>query len=57
MDDPVLQTVPLGFPWPTIDPFLFCVHHLDRYPAGNGRFGPCAPLDGRIDRPASATSA
>jgi DNA-binding IclR family transcriptional regulator len=31
--DVVLETVPLGFQWPTIDPFLFCVHHLDRYPA------------------------
>ncbi|MCC5953405.1 MAG: pirin family protein [Acidimicrobiia bacterium] len=45
--DPVLQTVELGFQWPTVDPFLFCVHHLDRYPAGNGRFGPAASLDGR----------
>ncbi|MFM7045077.1 MAG: pirin family protein [Ilumatobacteraceae bacterium] len=41
------QTVPLGFQWPTVDPFLFCVHHLDRYPAGNGRFGPAASLEGR----------
>jgi quercetin 2,3-dioxygenase len=40
MSDPVLQEVPLGFQWPTVDPFLFCVHHLDQYPAGNGRFGP-----------------
>lgn len=30
---------PLGFPWPTRDPFLFCVHHLDRYPAGNTQLG------------------
>ena len=22
-------------PWPTLDPFLFCVHHHDAYPAGN----------------------
>ena len=43
----VLQTVPLGFQWPTADPFLFCVHHLDRYPAGNDHLGPDAPLDGR----------
>ena len=35
MADTVLQTVPLGFQWPTIDPFLFCVHHDDAYPAGN----------------------
>ena len=40
MSDPVLQEMPLGFQWPTVDPFLFCVHHLDLYPAGNGRFGP-----------------
>ena len=42
MNDPVLQEVPLGFQWPTADPFLFCVHHLDLYPAGNGRYGPPA---------------
>ncbi len=47
MTSPVLQTVPLGFQWPTVDPFLFCVHHLDGYPAADGRFGPDAPLDGR----------
>jgi redox-sensitive bicupin YhaK (pirin superfamily) len=46
--DLVLDTVPLtGTPWPTIDPFLFCVHHDDRYPAGNGRFGPAPSLAGR----------
>jgi len=44
----VLQTVPLGLPWPTIDPFLFCVHHVDDYPAANERFGPAAPLTGRV---------
>ena len=44
----VLETVPLtGNPWPTVDPFLFCVHHDDAYPAGNGRSGPDAPLAGR----------
>ena len=43
----ILQQVPLGFQWPTADPFLFCVHHLDLYPAGNGRFGPQASLAGR----------
>jgi len=45
--DSVLQTVPLGFQWPTADPFLFCVHHVDEYPAGNDRMGPAAPLAGR----------
>jgi len=34
-------------PWPTIDPFLFCVHHLDRYPQGNEKMGPKASLSGR----------
>ena len=43
----VLQTVPLGFQWPTIDPFLFCVHHLDRYPAGDAQLAPQASLAGR----------
>ena len=46
-DDPVLQEVPLGTQWPTIDPFLFCAHHLDRYPHGDGSQGPAAALDGR----------
>ena len=45
--DPVLQTVPLGFQWATVDPFLFCVHHLDRYPEGNEHMGPAASLDAR----------
>jgi redox-sensitive bicupin YhaK (pirin superfamily) len=43
----VLQSVPLGFQWPTVDPFLFCVHHLDHYPAANERLGPAASLAGR----------
>jgi redox-sensitive bicupin YhaK (pirin superfamily) len=48
MDEIVLETVPLtGSPWPTVDPFLFCVHHDDAYPEGNGRFGPEASLEGR----------
>src|SRR3954447_22994873 len=47
MTDPVLQTVPLDFQWATIDPFLFCVHHLDRYPEGNEHMGPAAPLEAR----------
>jgi quercetin 2,3-dioxygenase len=38
---------PLGFTWHTNDPFLFCVHHLDKYPKGNGQLGPDAPLTGR----------
>jgi redox-sensitive bicupin YhaK (pirin superfamily) len=35
-------------PWPTRDPFLFCVHHLDRYPRGNAKLGPDASLAGRV---------
>ena len=37
----------LGFPWQGFDPFLFTVHHVDHYPAGNDRLGPVTPLDGR----------
>ena len=46
-DDVVLRIEPLGFPWQTSDPFLFCVHHDDAYPAGNDRMGPKASLAGR----------
>ncbi len=38
---------PLGFPWETQDPFLFCVHHQDFYPEGNDVMGPKASLAGR----------
>lgn len=44
---PLLRRFPLGFSWPTLDPFLFCVHHVDGYPAGDGRLGPKASLEGR----------
>jgi redox-sensitive bicupin YhaK (pirin superfamily) len=47
MADSVLQTVELGFQWPTVDPFLFCVHHDDAYPAGDGQAAPAASLEGR----------
>ncbi len=47
MNATVLQIRPLGFPWETADPFLFCVHHDDAYPAGNERFGPAVSLAGR----------
>jgi redox-sensitive bicupin YhaK (pirin superfamily) len=43
----VLATRPLGFPWPTSDPFLFCVHHDDAYPEGDERMAPRASLAGR----------
>ena len=38
---------PLGFQWETKDPFLFCVHHEDAYPAGNEILGPQDTLEGR----------
>ncbi|MFM9923937.1 pirin family protein [Variovorax sp. H27-G14] len=44
---PVLQVAPLGFPWQTIDPFLFCVYHDDAYPKANTQMGPEASLAGR----------
>src|SRR5436190_20964832 len=47
MSEVVLETTPLGFPWETADPFLFCVHHDDAYPAGNERMGPAVSLAGR----------
>ncbi|HJK89852.1 MAG TPA: pirin family protein [Polyangiaceae bacterium LLY-WYZ-15_(1-7)] len=46
-DDSVLELFALGFPWATIDPFLFCVHHEDHYPRGNDALGPDASLAGR----------
>jgi redox-sensitive bicupin YhaK (pirin superfamily) len=47
MSSIVLETAPLGFQWVTVDPFLFCVHHDDAYPAGNDAMGPDASLEGR----------
>lgn len=47
MNSPILQRFPLGFQWPTQDPFLFCVHHDDAYPRGNEQMGPAASLAGR----------
>lgn len=44
---PVLSVRPLGFPWETADPFLFCAYHDDAYPRGNGEMAPAASLEGR----------
>ena len=44
---PVKSIKPLGFQWETADPFLFCVHHEDKYPKGNEVMGPDASLEGR----------
>ena len=43
----VLEIAPLGVRWPTLDPFLFCVHHDDAYPAGDESFAPAVPVDDR----------
>lgn len=47
IESPILQTVALGPQWQTVDPFLFCAHHDDHYPAANAQLGPAAALDGR----------
>lgn len=49
MSDVVQGTFTLGAPpWQTFDPFLFCVHHRDDYPAGTEGMGaPPALLAGR----------
>ncbi|MEL6348200.1 MAG: pirin family protein [Myxococcota bacterium] len=48
MTNPILHMEHLGAPpWKTLDPFLFCVHHDDAYPAGNPAMGPAASLAGR----------
>jgi len=46
-DKAIISIKPLGFPWETQNPFLFCVHHLDHYPKGNDGLGPDASLAGR----------
>ena len=43
----IISIQPLGFMWPVSDPFLFCAHHLDHFPAGNENMGPAASLKGR----------
>ena len=45
--NPVLSVKPLGFQWETADPFLFCVHHEDRFPKGNDQMGPSTSMLGR----------
>jgi redox-sensitive bicupin YhaK (pirin superfamily) len=44
----IIAAAPLqGMHWPTLDPFLFCAHHHDDYPAGDERMAPKASLSGR----------
>ena len=47
MTSTILARVPLGQQWPTLDPFLFCAHHDDKYPRGDGALGPASDLAGR----------
>ncbi len=47
MSNSIINIKPLGFPWETQDPFLFCAFHKDDYPKGDGKLGPAASLDGR----------
>ena len=35
----IITIKPLGFPWETLNPFLFCAYHKDEYPAGNKQMG------------------
>ncbi|MBP7478433.1 MAG: pirin family protein [Chitinophagales bacterium] len=46
-EDSILKIKPLGFQWDTQDPFLFCVHHEDKFPKGNAEMGPVGSMDGR----------
>ncbi len=43
----IVNIKPLGFPWVTIDPFLFCAYHDDAYPEANADMSPKASLAGR----------
>ena len=39
MKKSVIKSIkPLGFPWETQDPFLFCAYHRDEYPKGNAKY-------------------
>lgn len=40
MSKSVIKNIkPLGFPWETQDPFLFCAYHRDEYPEGTASMG------------------
>jgi hypothetical protein len=45
--NPIIKIKPLGFQWETSDPFLFCVHHEDKFPKGNDVMGPVTSMQGR----------
>lgn len=44
---PISGIQAMGFQWETADPFLFCVHHEDKFPKGNDQMGPAVSLKGR----------
>jgi redox-sensitive bicupin YhaK (pirin superfamily) len=48
-EEVVLDTLALGFPWATVDPFLVAVHHVDPYPAGNEDMEPASAEGERPD--------
>lgn len=39
MKNPIKHITPIENQWPTQEPFLFCAHHFDHYPAGNDKLG------------------
>jgi len=47
MSKSVIKVLPLETQWTTLDPFLFCAHHLDLYPASDGALAPTSNL---VDR-------
>ena len=47
MNNKILGIQPIDFQWQVENPFLFCAHHKDAYPKGNGEQGPAVSLEGR----------
>jgi hypothetical protein len=47
MSHPIRELTELSMPWMGADPFIFTVHHVDHYPAGNDLQGPSEALTGR----------
>lgn len=43
----IKQVAKLNTPWQTLDPFLFSMHHLDTYPAGDQNMHPVGGTAGR----------
>lgn len=43
----ILKVQNIDFQWEVENPFLFCAHHKDAYPKGNGEQGPDVSLSGR----------